>query len=211
MRSSSANAYQLLASLFDPSTYTNQDHRIRIMTFCLYNTTLLKSLKNTRDSNLTSCMETILIQLAAFYEPYYYATSPLIEKYQRRPNTPYMTRPQLLRMLTTELLIEPFFLDRVSAHALATLASKLPLKDILETVTELFLEPTTTALDDTAVAGLLMNLTVLSDVESGKHLDGILVGEIMDFLDSALDIDTLFRQIMQRPFNCCLLVCQCPT
>ncbi|CAO3619946.1 unnamed protein product [Mucor fragilis] len=170
----SASAYQLLASLFDPSTYTNQDHRIRIMTFCLYNTTLLKSMRNTKDGNLTSYMESILLQLATFYEPYYYATSPLIEKYQRRPNTSYMTRPQLLQMLTTELLTEPFFLDHVSTHALTTLALKLPLKDILETVTELFLDATTTALDDAAVAGLLMNLTVLGDAESGKHLDGIL-------------------------------------
>jgi len=47
-------------------------------------------------------------------------------------------------------------------------------------VTELLLEPTTTALDDTAVAGILMNLTVLGDADSGKHLDGILVGAMMD-------------------------------
>ncbi|KAL9543299.1 hypothetical protein MBANPS3_008177 [Mucor bainieri] len=173
----SASAYHLLASLFDAGTYTHQVHRIRIMTFCLHNTALLQSLKATKDSNLTSYMEAILLQLATFYEPYYYATSPLIETYQRRPNTPYMTRPQLLRQLTTELLTEPFFLDHVSAHALTTLAVKLPLKDVLETVTELFLQPTTsttTALDDTAVAGLLMNLTVLGDAESGKHLDGVL-------------------------------------
>lgn len=173
--SSLASASQLLASLLDPATYTNQDYRIRIMTFCLYNTTLLKSMRHNKDSNLIPNMESILIQLATFYEPYYYATSLLVEKYQRRPNTPYMTRPKLLHMLTTELLVEPFFLDHISQHTLTTLALKLPLRDILKTVTELFLEPTATTLDDTAVAGLLMNLTVLSDAESGKHLEGVLV------------------------------------
>lgn len=174
MSSSLSCACQLLALFFEPSTYKNQDHRIRIITFCLYNTTLLKSMKVSKDSKVKSYLETILIQLATFYEPYYYTTSPLIEKYQRRPNTPYMTRLKLLQMLTTELFTEPFFLDSVSKEVLTTLALRLPLKDILETVTELFLEPTT-ALDDTAVAGLLMNLTVLGDVESGKHLDGVLV------------------------------------
>ncbi|KAL7326000.1 ubiquitin-protein ligase (E3) [Mucor circinelloides] len=167
-----ASASQLLASLLDPATYTNQDYRIRIMTFCLYNTTLLKSMRHIKDSNLIPNMESILIQLATFYEPYYYATSLLVEKYQRKPNTPYMTRPKLLHMLTTELLVEPFFLDHISQQTLTTLALKLPLRDILKTVMELFLEPAATTLDDTAVAGLLMNLTVLSDAESGKHLEG---------------------------------------
>ena len=171
-------------------------------------------MKNTKDGNLTPYMESILLQLATFYEPYYYATSPLIEKYQRRPNTPYMTRPQLLQMLTTELLIEPFFLDHVSTHTLTTLALKLPLKDILETVTELFLETTTTtALDDAAVAGLLMNLTVLGDAGSGKHLDGILVsGGMMGLqVNSAERTDSQSRHIMQRPSSSYSLVCQCRT
>ncbi|CEP08172.1 hypothetical protein [Parasitella parasitica] len=162
-----------LALFFEPSTYNNQDQRNRIITFCLCNTTLLTSMKTIKDNNITPFVEAILLQLVSFNEPYYYPTSSLIEKYQCRPNSPYMVRSKLLYLLTTELLIQPFFLDNLSQEVLNTLALELPLKDLLETVIDLFLEPSTT-LDDTAVAGLLMNLTVLGNVQSGKNLEGVL-------------------------------------
>lgn len=125
-------------------------------------------------------VENILFQLATLSPPYYYSTSLLIEKYQKNNKTYYLTRPTLLRMITVELLTEPFLLDNLSSKIIAELVVQLPLKDLLMTVTSLFYTDQHTW-EDRAVAGLLMNVTELSDFESGTYLDGALVSFFLPF------------------------------
>ncbi|GAA5813710.1 hypothetical protein MFLAVUS_007197 [Mucor flavus] len=170
---------QLLSLLIDSSTYPNQtsdENRIRLITFTLFNTNMLAELKNliTQSGNPHSvAIENILYQLTKLLPPYYYPTSLLIEKYQRKHSTKYLTRPLLIRMITTEILTEPFLLDNISHSLITELVVHLPLKDVLDAVSNLFRDNTQN-LDDMAVAGLLMNVTQMGNIESGKYLDGIL-------------------------------------
>lgn len=171
---------QLLSLLIVPTTYPrNKDDeaRIRILTFSLFNTNLFTTVKqtvtNSRKKSVRTSMENIIYQLATLYAPYYYNTSPLIEKYQKKSNTQYLTRSVLIRMITLELLTQPFLLDSISPHILTQLVVQLPLKEILYSVSDLYLK-NDTRLDDMAVAGLLMNITEMGDIESGKYLDGVL-------------------------------------
>jgi hypothetical protein len=122
----------------------------------------------------SSVMEHALLELATLNPPYYYPTSPLIEKHQARPVIYYLTQSNLVRMLTLDLLAEPFLLDHVSSETITQLTKQLPLKDVLDSVTELFMDPNV-KLEDTAVAGLLMNITIMGDVGSGTFIDSILV------------------------------------
>lgn len=172
---------QLLFLLLDPSTYPNHhqdESRMRIITFALHNTTLLKSIKYTILSQSSflnnSVIERALLQLVGLNPPYYYPTSPLIEKYQKRPITQYLTRSNIVRMLTLDLLTEPFLLDHVSGTTIAELTKLLALNDVLDSINKLFMDSNVT-LDDAAVAGLLMNITIMGSIESGVHIDSVLV------------------------------------
>lgn len=176
---SQPSSCQLLSLLIDPVTYPKHkedENRIRLITFALFSTDLLSRMKDaiTNPSSNTTPIENILFQLAIFFPPYYYSTSLLIEKYQKKSSTKYLTRPILLRMITVELLTKPFLLDNLSSRIVTEVVIQLPLKDILDTVASLFFD-NNQSLDDMAVAGLLMNITELSDIESGKYLDGSLV------------------------------------
>jgi ubiquitin-protein ligase E3 C len=173
------SSFQLVSLLLNSSTYPHRqedEKRIRIITYALHNTALLKSMKHAILSSTTgsTAIEEGLLQLVALKPPYYYTTSPLIEKHQTRPATRYLTRPNLVRMLTLDLFAEPFLLDHTSSATITQLTKQLPLNDVLESVTELFMDPNV-ALSDTAVAGLLMNITIMGDVESGVHIDNVLV------------------------------------
>jgi hypothetical protein len=130
---------------------------------------------NASNQTATSSLESIIYQLSTFFPPYYYTTSPLIEKYHKggRSSSNYLTRPDLLHRITTQLLTQPFLLDALSDQTVSQLVIQLPLKDILETVSKLFLNDRQ-VLDDMAVVGLLMNITKMGDVESGKYLNDVL-------------------------------------
>ncbi|KAI9334179.1 hypothetical protein BD770DRAFT_402519 [Pilaira anomala] len=169
---------QFLSLLIDSNTYPNKkndENRIRLITFVLCNTDLLSVMKNVimqLPNNVA--MEAILYQIATFLPPYYYSTPLLIEKYQRnRNNSNYLTRPTLLRMITTELLTEPFLLDNISPQLVTELVVQLPLKEVLDTISNLFTD-SSYKLNDMVVAGLLMNITQMGDIDSGKYLSNIL-------------------------------------
>jgi hypothetical protein len=176
---------QLLSLLIDPTTYPrnkDDENRIRIITFALLNTNLLSTIKDTfiiicstidGPSSASVDMENIIYQLATLYPPYYYNSSSLIAKYKKNSNTQYLTRSALLRMITVELLTQPFLLEHMSSRVVTELVIQLPLKDVLDTVSDFFFR-NDTKLDDKDVAGLLMNITEMGDIESGKYLDGVL-------------------------------------
>lgn len=152
---------------------------------------MLAELKNliTQSGNPHSvAIENILYQLTKLLPPYYYPTSLLIEKYQRKHSTKYLTRPLLIRMITTEILTEPFLLDNISHSLITELVVHLPLKDVLDAVSNLFRDNTQN-LDDMAVAGLLMNVTQMGNIESGKYLDGILVSRNILYIYELLRTD----------------------
>jgi hypothetical protein len=132
-------------------------------------------------------MEHALLELVALNPPYYYATSPLIEKHQARPVIYNLTRSNLVRMLTLDLLAEPFLLDHISSATITQLTKQLPLKDVLDSVAELFTDPNV-KLEGTAVAGLLMNITIMVDVGSGTFTDSTFV---MSFNPTMIS-DTLY-------------------
>lgn len=175
----SPSSDQFLSLLIDSNTYPNKkndENRIRLITFILCNTDLLNVMKNViMQSPNNVAMETILYQITTFLPPYYYSTPLLIEKYQRnRSNSNYLTRPTLLRMITTELLTEPFLLDNISPPLVTELVVQLPLKEVLDTISNLFTD-SSYKLNDMIVAGLLMNITQMGDIDSGKYLSDILV------------------------------------
>jgi hypothetical protein len=159
---------------------------MRIITFALYNTNMLSCVKDIVVNNtphypvILPAMEKILYELATLYPPYKYASSPLIQKYHKYSMTQYLTRPVLLRMLVVELFTQPFLFDNLSNQLVKELVIKLPLKDVLTTVSTMFINKTQT-LDDISIAGLLMNITELSDVDSGKQLDGIIVSTLFEY------------------------------
>jgi hypothetical protein len=133
------------------------------------------------DSVILPAMEKVVYDLVTLNPPNKYAPSPLIQKNHKYAITQQLTRPILLRMLVVELFTQPFLLDTMSTKLIEELAVQLPLKDLLVTVSNMFIDKTHT-LSDISVAGLLMNITELSDIESGKHLDGILVSTCIIWL-----------------------------
>lgn len=155
----------LLSLLFNPSTYPNPEIRTRILTYTIYNTTLFTSIKNTimTHPQLKQDMEFILVQLATLYPPYYYPTSQLIESYQKRPKSQYITRDMLLKKLILEVFIEPFFIDTLSHSVTTQLVIQLPFKSVLENIVHLDIK-----LENIQVAGLLMNVTELGDIDQEK-------------------------------------------
>ncbi|KAI7903093.1 uncharacterized protein BX663DRAFT_536455 [Cokeromyces recurvatus] len=173
--SSSISSSQFLLYLLDSTTYfkgKEDENRIHIITFTLYYTKLLDCIKHSimNSDYKIHMMESILMNLVTFYPPYYYSTSSLIEKYAIKQN--YMTRANLLRMLLTELFTVPFLLDNMSDKQIITqLTIQLPFKDLLETITTLFIDSQNN-LDDLAIAGLLINITTLGDTEDGQPLEG---------------------------------------
>lgn len=198
-----------MSLLIDPITYPKHkedENRMRLITFTLLNTDLLNTIKKALMENETqnkAPIENILSQLTNLSPPYYYSTSLLIETYQKNKTSPYLTRPLLLRMITLELLTQPFLLDHLSHRMVTDLATKLPFKDMLNTAVGLFYDEHV-HLDDMAVAGLLMNMTELSDIDSGKYLDGALVSLTLYcpiFFIHANHIHTQKRRNMPKLFN----------
>ncbi|KAG2200529.1 hypothetical protein INT47_012315 [Mucor saturninus] len=180
---SHAPACQLLSLLIDPMTYPqhqNDRNRMRLVTFALFNTDLLRQIKDVVMLHTTmekGPLENIVFQLATLSPPYDYPTSLLVQTYGKNKKiTQYLTRPLLVRMLTLELLTQPFLLDHLSHHLATALVTHLPLKGILDTTATLFYheDGQQQRLQNMAVAGLLMNITELSDIDSGKYLDGVL-------------------------------------
>lgn len=168
----------ILFRLFDPSTYpkSNQEIRVRIMTFAIYQTTLFTSVKNTIMSHTTlkTEMEYILLQLASFNPPYYYSTSALIQQYQKRPQSVYVTRDVILQKLVLEVFTEPFLLDTLAHSVTTKLVVELPFKCLLNNIIQLLTQQQH-ELKNYAITGLLMNVTELGDIENGKYLNSALV------------------------------------
>lgn len=154
-----------------PIVYIRKECRRRIITFALYNTPLLHILKD--NISTVNTMDLTLQNLVEFDPPYEYPPSLLIQKYHSNSTPHYLTRPALIRMLVVKVFTQPFLLDNLESNVIKLLTTRLPLKDILLTISNLYHE-NTEKLDDLAVAGLLMNITTLADVNAGKHLDGLL-------------------------------------
>lgn len=196
---------EFLYVLISPKLYNGNvqnESRRRIMTFILYNTPLLSIMRDTisqpTHSHIMGC---ILDRFVEFNPPYEYPPSWLIEKYHKN-NTPiYLTRPALIRMIVVELLTLPFLLDNIST-SIKSLTVNLLLKDVLLTISSLF-HDNTTKLDDMAVAGLLINITALADIESGKHLDGLLVKCCMIYFYEFFTDVVSYRHIIQQQFSYC--------
>ncbi|KAI8346171.1 hypothetical protein BD560DRAFT_450527 [Blakeslea trispora] len=157
-------ATNLLACVFQ---LPNQETHVRILTFTLYRTHLLKDLKEMQPFSDT--IQSILYQCITFNPPYDY-TSTLIQHYGGTGRRAlYMTRTALLQMIVRELLTDPFFFDQFQDRnkTIQTWAIQLPLEQILSTVIELFPNP---KLDATSLAGLLINITGMGETDSGKRL-----------------------------------------
>lgn len=165
------NAALYLHLLMGPSVYMREEYCRRIITFALYNTPLLSILKD--NISTVNTMECILQKLVEFNPPYEYPPSLLVQKFHSNSTPRYLTRPALIRMLVVKVFTQPFLLDNLKSDFIKFLTTRLPLRDVLLTISNLYHE-NTEKLDDLAVAGLLMNITTLADVDSGKHLDGLL-------------------------------------
>ncbi|KAG1456477.1 hypothetical protein G6F46_003782 [Rhizopus delemar] len=138
----------LLASFFDSSLYPTSSDYVDMILFNLQHTQLLYYVRKR-----TVCSK----ESASILEPIY------VECIKASHSS------ELLRVITLDLFTEPFLLDHLSHQVALKILTYLPFNEWLCTIIDLgksgYLK------HDLAVAGLLMNVTEMCNIEQGKCLD----------------------------------------
>lgn len=138
----------LLASFFDSSLYPTSSDYVEMILFTLHRTQLLYYVRKRTVRSKES---------ASILEPIY------VECIKASHSS------ELLRVITLDLFTEPFLLDNLSHQVALKILTYLPFNEWLCTIIDLgksgYLK------HDLAVAGLLMNVTEVCNIEQGKYLD----------------------------------------
>jgi hypothetical protein len=182
--------------LTSAQSYKTHATHTRIITFIILNTPCFEIIRNAAVSTISpnkKYVENILVDLITLSPPFEFPDSPIRRFLPPPPrkfgglfsgnttvveeppaqNTHFLSRDALVEKMVIGLLVQPFLLESLASSVATSIARHFPFKVILDTTRQCAINDPT--LTDQQVAGLLMNVSVISTLDSGEHLEGVLV------------------------------------
>ncbi|KAI8970934.1 hypothetical protein BDB01DRAFT_812998 [Pilobolus umbonatus] len=182
IKSNDSGCY-LLSVVLNPSCYPDaveDRHRLRIMNYTIYHTPILETLGYIISTSEHSKQD-------AYSLLHYILLSTMHPSFQSTTALPLM--------VATHLLKWPFFIDNLSRNSVHQFIQCLSYDSLLNQ-TIVLLQGTQHELDDTSIAGLLMNITQLGDIDSGILLKNSFANyaKTLQLILTRLPIEYLFTR-----------------